>query len=211
MSMEPAHRYEQLRSERPELFRNEPGGIEILTDPEAVTAAGGGVLYQDPYVLLVRDPVRFPDGREGTYIRSVSATAEQGCVVLPLLGDRVVLIEHYRHATRSWQWELPRGFGTRGLTGAANAAKELDEEIGARVRELIPLGELHPDSGMTGDRVLLFAARIDAVGRLAEAEAIRSSLTIPFAEAEEMIADGRVTDGFTIAAMTRARLAGLTA
>ncbi|MER6099284.1 NUDIX hydrolase [Streptomyces sp. NPDC001728] len=210
MSREPANRYARLRAERPELFRNEPGGIEILSDPAAVAAAGG-VLYQDPYVLLVRDPVRFPDGREGTYIRSMSAAPEPGCVVLPLLGDRIVLIEHYRHATRSWQWELPRGFGTRGLTGEENAAKELDEEIGARVRELIPLGELHPDSGMTGDRVLLFAARIDGIGRLAESEAIRSSLTLPFAEAEAMIADGRVTDGFTIAAMTRARLAGLTA
>ncbi|MCX4982420.1 NUDIX hydrolase [Streptomyces sp. NBC_00572] len=210
MSMEPARRYEQLRAERPELFRNEPGGIEILTDPDAVAAAGG-VLYQDPYVLLVRDPVRFPDGREGTYIRALSAAAEPGCVVLPLLGDRMVLIEHYRHATRSWQWELPRGFGTRGLSSAENAAKEVDEEIGARVEELIPLGELHPDSGMTGDRVLLFAARIDAIGRLAEAEAIRRSLTIPFAEAEGMIADGRITDAFTIATMTRARLAGLTA
>ncbi|MFE5481784.1 NUDIX hydrolase [Streptomyces sp. NPDC056527] len=210
MSKEPVRRYELLRSERPELFRNDPGGIEILTDPTAVEAAGG-VLYQDPYVMLVRDAVRFPDGRTGTYIRSVSAAAEPGCVILPLLGDGMVLIEHYRHATRSWQWEIPRGFGTRGLTGEANAAKELGEEIGARVRELIPLGSLHPDSGVTGDRVLLFAARIGAVGRLGVGEGIRSSLTLPFADAEAMIADGRITDGFTIATMTRARLAGLTA
>ncbi|WP_086830370.1 NUDIX hydrolase [Streptomyces sp. NRRL B-24572] len=210
MSEEPTDRYARLREERPELFRNEPGGIEILTDPAAVEAAGG-VVYEDPYVLLVRDAVRFPNGYTGAYIRAVSATAEPGCVVLPLLGDRVVLIEHYRHATRSWQWEVPRGFGTAGLTGEANAAKELVEEIGAKVRELVPLGSVHPDSGITGDRVLLFAARIDAVGRLETGEAIRRSLTVSSAEAEAMIADGRITDGFTIAVMTRARLAGLTA
>ncbi|MFD8211990.1 NUDIX hydrolase [Streptomyces sp. NPDC059695] len=210
MSGEPVRRYEQLRAERPALFRNEPGGIEILTEPEAVEAAGG-VVYQDPYVLLVRDAVRFPGGRTGAYIRSVSATAEQGCVVLPFLGDRVVLVEHFRHATRSWHWEVPRGFGTAGLSDAANAAKELQEEIGATVRELVPLGAVHPDSGITGDRVLLFAARIDAVGRLETGAGIRGSLAVPFAEAEAMIADGRITDGFTIAVMTRARLAGLTA
>ncbi|MFC8765016.1 MULTISPECIES: NUDIX hydrolase [Streptomyces] len=210
MTGDPVGRYDVLRGERPELFRNEPGGIEILTDPAAVEAAGG-VVYQDPYVLLVRDAVRFPDGRTGTYTRSVSATAAPGCVILPLLGDRMVLIEHYRHATRSWHWEIPRGFGTARLTGEANAAKELAEEIGARVRELLPLGSLHPDSGVSADLVLLFAARIDAVGSLETGEGIRGSLTLPFAEAESMIADGRITDGFTIAAMTRARLAGLTA
>ncbi|WP_351229799.1 NUDIX hydrolase [Streptomyces sp. NPDC002133] len=201
--------YERLRAERPDLFLNVPGGIEILSDPEAVAAAGG-VLYADPYVMLLRDPVRFPDGRTGTYIRSVSRNAEPGCVVLPLLDGGVVLIEHYRHATRSWQWEVPRGFGTRGLSAEANAAKELSEEIGAHVLELTDLGAVHPDTGMTADRVLLFAARIDAVGSLATGEGIRSTRTMPPAEADAMIADGRVTDAFTIAVLTRARLAGLT-
>lgn len=201
-------RYEALRAERPELFRNEPGGIEILTDPEAVAAAGG-VLYQDPYVMLVRDAVRFPDGREGTYIRAIGATAEPGCVVLPLLEGRVVLIEHFRHAPRAWGWEIPRGFGTQGLEDAANAAKELREEIGAEVLELLPLGVVHPDTGVMGDRVLLYAARIDGIGALAVGEGIRRTLTVPFEEAEAMVLDGRITDGFTMAALLRARLAGL--
>ncbi|MGW2558429.1 NUDIX hydrolase [Streptomyces sp. NPDC001514] len=201
--------YERLRAERPELFLNVPGGIEILSDPEAVAAAGG-VLYADPYVMLLRDPVRFPDGRTGTYIRSVSPNTEPGCVVLPLLDGGVVLVEHYRHATRSWQWEVPRGFGTRGLGAEANAAKELSEEIGANVLELTALGAVHPDTGMVADHVLLFAARIDGIGSLATGEGIRSSRTVPPAEADAMIADGRVTDAFTIAVLTRARLAGLT-
>ncbi|MFD9501177.1 NUDIX hydrolase [Streptomyces sp. NPDC060035] len=202
--------YERLRTERPGLFANQPGGIEILTEPDAVSAAGG-VLYQDRFVVLLRDPVRFPDGSTGTYIRSISPTPEQGCVVLPLLGGEVVLIEHFRHATRSWQWEVPRGFGTEGLSGGANAAKELREEIGAVALEIVPLGELHPDTGATADRVSLFAARIEALGPLDAAEGIRSCVTVPFAEAEAMVADGRITDAFTIAVLMRARLAGLTA
>lgn len=203
-------RYERLRAERPALFANQPGGIEILTEPDAVRAAGG-VLYEDRYVVLLRDPVRFPDGTTGTYIRSISPTPEQGCVVLPLLDGQVVLIEHFRHATRSWQWEVPRGFATPGMEPGANAAKELREEIGAVALEIVPLGELHPDTGVTADRVSLFAARIEALGPLDTAEGIRSSVTVPFAEAEAMVADGRITDAFTIAVLMRARLAGLTA
>ncbi|MCX4584446.1 NUDIX hydrolase [Streptomyces sp. NBC_01481] len=200
--------YDRLRTERPELFVNPPGGIEILSDPESVAAAGG-VVYEDPYVMVLRDPVRFPDGRTGTYIRSIGTTAEPGCVVLPLLDGEVVLVEHFRHATRSWLWEVPRGFGTPGLAGEQNAAKELREEIGADVRELIPLGAVHPDSGAVGDRVLLYAARIDAIGALALGEGIRRTLTVSFAQAEEMVGDGRITDAFTIVALSRARLAGV--
>ncbi|GAA3002665.1 NUDIX hydrolase [Streptomyces fulvorobeus] len=201
-------RYEKLRAERPELFRNEPGGIEILTDPAAVAAAGG-VLHQDAYMLLVRDPVRFPDGSRGTYIRSLSPTPEQGCAVLPLLDGDVVLIEHFRHSTRSWHWEVPRGFGTAGLSDEENAAKELREEIGAVPDEVIPLGEVHPDTGLSSHRVSLFAARISGTGPLDKAEGIRRCLTVPFAEAEAMVGDGRITDAFTIAALMRARLAGV--
>jgi ADP-ribose pyrophosphatase len=203
-------RYEELRAERPELFVNPPGGIEILTDPEAVAAAGG-VVYEDPYVILLRDAVRFPGpGRvRGTYIRSISATAEPGCVILPLLDGQVVLVEHFRHATRSWQWEVPRGFGTPGLGAGENAAKELKEEIDAAVTELLPLGELHPDTGGLGSSVLLFAARIETIGGLDTGEGIRSALTLPFADTEAMVADGRITDAFTIAVLSRARLAGL--
>ncbi|TQK45424.1 ADP-ribose pyrophosphatase [Streptomyces sp. SLBN-118] len=201
--------YDRLRTERPELFVNPPGGIEILSDPESVAAAGG-VVYEDPYVMVLRDPVRFPDGRTGTYIRSIGTTAEPGCVVLPLLDGDVVLVEHFRHATRSWLWEVPRGFGTRGLGSEENAAKELREEIGAGVLELIPLGAVHPDSGAMGDRVLLYAARIDAIGALALGEGIRRALTVSFAQAEEMVGDCRIMDAFTIAVLSRARLAGVT-
>ncbi|MFJ5549992.1 NUDIX hydrolase [Streptomyces sp. NPDC093225] len=202
-------RYERLRAERPELFRNQPGGIEILTGPAAVAAAGG-VLWEDQYLLLVRDPVRFPDGREGTYLRGIGATGEPGCVVLPMLpGGRVVLIEHFRHATRSWHWEVPRGMGTAGLGDRANAAKELGEEIGAKVLSLTPLGDVHPDSGMTADRVRLFAALVDGVGELETGEGIRAARTMTFAEAEALVASGELSDGFTLAALYRARLAGL--
>ncbi|MET9928647.1 MULTISPECIES: NUDIX hydrolase [unclassified Streptomyces] len=203
-------RYERLRAERPELFRNEPDGIDILTEPDAVAAAGG-VLYEDQYLMLVRDPVRFPGGEEGTYIRSMSPYREPGCVVLPLLDGGVVLVEHFRHATRSWHWEVPRGFGTAGLSDEENAAKELWEEIGAVPREVVALGVVHPDTGMTAEAVRLFAVRIASTGDLDRAEGIRRCVTVPFAEAEAMVADGRITDGFTVAALMRARLAGLVA
>ncbi|GGX60751.1 NUDIX hydrolase [Streptomyces hiroshimensis] len=215
------HDYDRLRAARPELFGNSPGGIDILLDPAEVeearrTAAAEdpeppvGVVYADRFVTLVRDAVRFPGGALGLYVRMLSTTASPGAVVLPLTraGD-VVLVEHYRHATRSWHWEVPRGMGSPGATGAENAVRELAEEIGAEAAELISLGRLHPDSGLLGDHVELFAARIDGFGSPETSEGIRKIVTRPWPEVAEMIAEGSITCAFTIAVLTRALLKGL--
>lgn len=254
------NRYDRLRAERPDLFVNSPDGIDLLLSPEAVEAARRGagaapdapvgVVYEDSYVTVVRDAVRFPDGAHGLYLRVLPRVADPGVVVLPLLPTgRVVLVEHYRHATRAWHWEVPRGMGEPGATGADSAARELREEIGARATELVPLGDVHPDTGLLGSRVQLFAARIphpapattpppgeagrepgdgrqdegqrDSAGDVRKyggqpypgtrdvTEGIRRMMTVPYAALGEMIATGAVTDAFTIAAYTRARLAGL--
>ncbi|MEV4501956.1 NUDIX hydrolase [Streptomyces klenkii] len=231
--------YERLRDARPELFGNSPGGIDILLDPADVeearraaegmagepaagaaagspdgTAAGAsapvGVVYADRFVTLVRDAVRFPGGALGLYLRMLSTAASPGAVVLPLTttGD-VVLVEHYRHATRSWHWEVPRGMGAPGATGAESAVRELAEEIGAEATELISLGRMHPDSGLLGDHVELFAARIAGFGPPETSEGIRRIVTRPWPEVSGMVAAGEITCGFTIAVLTRALLNGL--
>jgi ADP-ribose pyrophosphatase len=218
-------RYAQLRAARPELFRNDPEGIEILDTPaEAaaaeqamldrggaapVAAAQSGIVYADPYVTLLRDPVRYPGGGLGLYLRMLATTGVPGVVVLPLLADGVLLLEHYRHATRSWHLEAPRGYGERGDDDERNARRELFEELGAEASELIPLGPLHPDTGLVAGHVVLYAARVSGYGEVEREEGIRRAVRFSFAEAERLVGEGRITDGFTLAALYRARLAGL--
>ncbi|MFJ7150480.1 NUDIX hydrolase [Streptomyces sp. NPDC100445] len=236
------NRYEALRRAVPEWFRDDPGGVRILTDPVAVrdarrrtTTVGpdgdrgrfaalwarlrtalrpapAGVLSAGRYLWYLRDPVRFPDGRLGLYDRIMPPPGSSpGVVVLPLVGaeERVVLIEHHRHATRSRHWEVVRGFGDPGATPEQNVTRELREEISATPTAVIPLGELHPDTGLLGHKVALYAARVEEFGEVERGEAIRRAITVTAAEAEEMVADGRITDGFTVAVLYRARLAGV--
>ncbi|MFK4224454.1 NUDIX hydrolase [Streptomyces sp. NPDC019890] len=213
--------YEALRRTHPELFDNDPSGIEILFDPDDIEAARHsagsgeaepvGVVYADQFITIVRDAVRFPGGALGLYVRILPTSATPGVVVLPLLGSApdLVLVEHYRHATRAWHLEAPRGMGEAETAGAEDAARELEEELGTQPDVLIPLGEVHADSGLLGGRAELYAARIHDVGSLNTAEGIRRAMIVPFTEAEDMIRRGAITDGFTIAVITRARLAGL--
>jgi ADP-ribose pyrophosphatase len=208
-------RYAALRLQRPELFANTDGGIEILpggAEAEAAARAAGGsagVVYTDRYITVIRDPVRFPGGGLGLYVRVLATSGRPGVVVLPLAGERAVLVEHYRHATRGWHLEAPRGFGEPGREGASDAARELEEEIGAVPSEILPLGEMYPDTGLLADPVGLYAARFEGPLSLDTAEGIRRAHLLTPAEADGAVRDGRIDDGFTIAALTRARLLGV--
>ncbi|MEV0444741.1 NUDIX hydrolase [Streptomyces spectabilis] len=206
---DPLGGYLRLRNERPDLFRNEggPGAIDIVDPGQASVDAGAlGLVYEDPYIRLLRDPVRFPDGRFGTYLRILGAADGPGCAILPVIQDRVLLLENYRHAVRAWTLEIPRGFGTDGLSAESNALKELDEELSAQVESITPIGAVHPDTGLSSQLVHLFFARLTATGPLEAAEGIRGTITLTPGELDSRIVDGTITDGFTLAALTQARL-----
>lgn len=220
-------RYEALCRQWPELFDNPAGfPFTILFEPSLVAAAedaqraylaarglpewwaGTGVVYEDPYLIVTRDAVRKPGGLLGTYVRGMPATGAVGAAVLPVLGDQVVLLDHARHATRTWHLEIPRGFGEPGKTALDQARQELLEETGAEAVDLIDLGPFHANTGMASDMTQLFVAEIRELGEPQAAEGIVGFKIYPPRQVAQLIKDGQITDSFTIAAFTRAWLFG---
>src|SRR5260221_12364143 len=96
--------------------------------------------------MILRDAVCFPDGRLGIYSRMVGDSTP-GVIVLPIYQGPVLLIRHFRHATRTWHIEIPRGFGTKSFSSEENAFRELEEEVGATVSRLVSLGYVYSDTG----------------------------------------------------------------
>lgn len=134
-----------------------------------------------------------------------------GVVVVPLLGRRIVLVGQHRRAVDAWNWELPRGC-VDGDDPRDAAARELAEETGAHTppAALVRLGTLHPDTGLLTARVDVFAARLPPRTRLAADGGEIAALRVVDADAlADDVAAGRVTDGFTVAALSLAALAGL--
>lgn len=207
MDHTPQSAYAHLRDTHPTWFLSPPGdgAIGIMRWP----MAEGQVVHRDEDQVVLEDPVVLPDGQQARRLRLLAARPEPQVAVLPLLGGDVVLADRFRHATRTWQWEILRGAGTEGLADTDNAAWHLHDQLGAVPSELIGLGQVHPDARILAESVLLYAARIDTVGDIAHGDGIRRARTVPFAEAEQMALTGQITDALTIAALFRARHADL--
>jgi len=218
-------RYRALVRERPDRFTNPDGDIyEILLEPDVIARAQRdaaasrraeglpsddirvGVLAVDPYLLIMRDAVRFADGRYGLYNRLL---VPSGAAILPLLDGAVALLHRFRHGTRAWHLEVPRGAFSGSGTREEEARRELLEEIGAAPTEMIDLGQLHSTTGCLDEEHQLYLARITSLGRADRHEAIDRIALLPVAEVEHLIADGTITDGPTLAVFLRARLRGL--
>lgn len=217
-------RYLMLASLRPGLCANPPGDVyEILLDRARIRHAQAeaararqteklsisdlrvGILAEDPYVTVLREAVRFPDGGYGLYNRLLLAT---GVVTLPMLNRKLVLIRRFRHGTRSWHLEAPRGTVSTADCIEDDARRELMEEIGAQTIDLVDLGEFHPSAGVIAESMKLFLVRIAGIGDLERHEAISGIEIVSPTEAEAMIVRGDVTDGPTLVAYLRAKLRG---
>lgn len=107
-----------------EIYRGDhrAGEIELLEEIE---------VFHNPFFTLYNDRVRFPNGQQGHYIRKRSGGGLYGVCIMPV--DRqgnLLLIRQFRHCSRRWMWEIPKGFGEHHLSALENAKKELKEETG---------------------------------------------------------------------------------
>ena len=132
-----------------------------------------------------------------------------GVVVLPTFNGKIMLLHQYRHPTRKWHYEAPRGYGEKDTPAKENARKEIEEEIGGKVSNLVDLGEYYSNTGFEGNVVTLFFGELNSVGRPNENEGIESLVWLSANDLEKWIANGKINDGFTIATYTRAKLKGL--
>ena len=121
--------------------------------------------------------------------------------VIPLMGDRVVMVRQFRHGVKEICLEIPGGLVEEGDPLAA-ARRELKEETGYGAQEMELLGALFPQPALFNNRFFVYLARgLERIGELEldEGEDIEV-LFIPLGEVREMIRRGEVTHALVLAA-----------
>jgi len=200
-------RYLSLMEERPESFINN-GKLTIVTDWETVhsfeqrTGLTIGVCYESKYRLMVVDLVYEKEGEYFAYERLLPAVTPGAVVCIPQQGDNLILLRQYRHALRSEQYAFPRGFAEPGIAGEDNACKELLEELGCHAKSVIHLGTVIADSGLSGEAVDIYLCQIDTYKQQEGHEGILDALSLPLPQLQRMIANGEITDSYTLSAIS---------
>lgn len=121
--------------------------------------------------------------------------------VIPLTPDeQVIMVEQWRHGTRSVHLETPGGLMDDGETPEQCARRELLEETGYEAGSIARLGMVYPNPAIQSNRqYYIFAkdCRKVAGPKLDPAEDITVKL-VPLATIPQMIETGKITHGIVI-------------
>ena len=155
-----------------------------------------GIIAEDQYLYWIRDAVIFPSEAKGTYDRIIWKSGIHGApgvAILPYLPDRKIIVNlNYRHATRSWEIELPRGMRKKNETLRMAAIRELKEETGYQLDEILLLGTMAVDSGILTSLIPVVAckAHTPCKSNPDYSEAISKNLILSLSELEEALLQG---------------------
>jgi len=142
----------------------------------------------------------------GQEVRMEYARMPAGVCILPLLdgGRSVVCLRQYRHAIRSWQWELPAGGLDAGVEPLEMAKRELAEETGYRASTWTPLGDVYPSFGSTDQLIHLFAAEHLTLGdqQLEPGEELEV-VVMPMERFRELVVGGEMKHAAALACIAR--------
>ena len=158
-------------------------------------------LYKGFIINLRVDDALLPDGRP---CKREMVEHPGGAAVLCVEDGKVLLVRQFRYAYGEELLEIPAGKLDKGEDPAHAAARELEEETGRVAERVEKLFTLYPTPGYTNEKLHVFLAHGVHMGHVhPDDDEFVSVVRIPLADVSAMIADGRIRDAKTIAAVQR--------
>ena len=191
------------------------GEIEIIPAADAGDVEGEtGILFEDSLHYVVRDAVKFPSGDTRAQLRIIGCTltdGPSGVVALAWRDGKLHLRDMFRHATRRWELETPRGQRETGCTAEEAAIKEVDEELGFSVAKIERIGEVSGDTAILASTLPVFWCELEPGpprDHPESSEAFGEILSLSPRELLEKIRGAHIRDSYTLSAITLAQAAG---
>ena len=151
-------------------------------------------------------------GGKSPELRRLRLEKEKAVSVLlydPVL-QKVVMVDQFRigalEETQSWLLENPAGYVEANETAETVAVREVLEETGCELQELIKICEFMVSPGISNERIILFCGKVDASsadgihGLKEEGEDIKVEV-LSLEEASRELYDGRINSTSTIMSM----------
>ncbi|HVY68200.1 MAG TPA: NUDIX hydrolase [Patescibacteria group bacterium] len=153
---------------------------------------------------VLEDDVTRPDGSRSKYYY---LRTSPGVAVIAYQAGKIYLVNQYRYVLQQRMWELPCG-KAESSNYLAQAKKELKEETGISAARWNYVGSFHPSVGGSTSVGKVFLARGLSFGQ-PEREAGESDMYVKgfsLPAVDRLIARGKITDGWLMAALALFKL-----
>jgi ADP-ribose pyrophosphatase len=126
--------------------------------------------------------------------------------IVPISGNKVILIRQYRHAVGGYIWEIPAGTLNPGEPILECANRELIEETGYTAQTWEKIGEITPVPGYSDERIHIFlAADLRPAAQNLDKDEVLEVHPMELNQAMSMIVNGQIQDAKTICGLMLAR------
>jgi len=123
-----------------------------------------------------------------------------------LPGEKIVLINQFRHALGEYIWEIPAGTLDTGESFADCAKRELTEETGYKARSWKKLCKIIPVPGYSDEIIGIFLAwNLEKMTQNLDHDEILKVRQMDFDKAIDMVFKGEIRDSKTICGLFAAQ------
>jgi ADP-ribose pyrophosphatase len=155
-------------------------------------------VFRGKLITVRQDEIRLPDGQSGE--REI-VEHQPAVVIVAYLdeSDSFLFVEQYRDAVHGFLLEVPAGLVDGSESPEQTARRELREETGYEIGDLVPLGSYYTSPGFTDELHHLFLARrLTRIGGIADPNEISAVRAISRDEVMGIIERGELHDGKSI-------------
>jgi ADP-ribose pyrophosphatase len=162
--------------------------------------------FETPWISVTKHDVLNPAGKPGIY--GVVHFKNIAIGILPLDKEyNTWLVGQWRFPLEQYSWEIPEGGGPHGIDPLVSAKRELKEETGLVASKYTELGNLHTSNSVCDEYgVLYLAQELEETESEPEESEDLQIKKLPFAEAYQMVMDGRITDSLSMIAILKTKL-----
>lgn len=167
-------------------------------------------IYQNPWIQVEEHQIVNPAGNPGVYGKVHFKNKALG--IIPLDQDNNTwIVGQHRYPLDEYSWEIPMGGGPIGVDILESAKRELKEETGLSAGKWTEVMRIHTSNSVTDEEGFVFLAEDLNQGETEfEETEVLLIKKLPFLEVVEMVMNGEITDGISIAGILKvARILGI--
>jgi ADP-ribose pyrophosphatase len=168
--------------------------------PPSITTLSSREVYRNHWMRLREDEILRSNGQRGIY---GVVEKDESAIIVPIEGDRIWLVEQFRYTIQQRAIELPQGGWETAVENPEELARgELKEETGLHAGNMSYLGQQWIAYGFTRQKQHVYLAtglsQSEVEPDVEEHDIVVRNM--PISDFEQLMLDGVISDGCTLAA-----------